>query len=286
MVFTIQSQYIDSLGKLRIIYGFYNKQLINLLTFPLAPLNKVPIETRNKVQSFPINIKKKEFIEDLKEDLKCDEVVRTSTGYRFINSTFPPSVFVPIDTNNPAPFPLMIDGVSDYHSELDTYKDRIHKANIFKQYVIFLYSCDSTNYDSSESFVVKENHDYDFENWNPSNWMSLQNEKMIVISNLSFSPSVQQPILLSKMSNQTFQLLNAKRLETCIKEGEGKCESIHLAKPSESNQWMEYQSPAGGHCLFHSVLRGWAKLHQNHSQIMLMHLLYLPQYHFHILLQI
>ena len=92
---------------------------------------------------------------------------------------------------------------------------------------------------------------------------------MIVISNLSFSPSVQQPILLSKMSNQTFQLLNAKRLETCIKEGEGKCESIHLAKPSESNQWMEYQSPAGGHCLFHSVLRGWAKLHQNHSKLLI-----------------
>ena len=192
MVFTIQSQYIDSVGKLRIIYGFHNKykQLINLITFPLAPLNKVPIEPCNKVQSFLINNEIIDFIEDLKGELKCDETLFTSTGCWLKNSTFPPSVFVPIDTDydtiDPVSFPLMIDGVSPFRSKLDTYKDRVHKANIFKQYVVFLYSCGRANYNPRDSFVIKPDHDYDFENWDPPNWMSLQNKKMIVASNLSF----------------------------------------------------------------------------------------------------
>ena len=91
MVFTIQSQYIDSVGKLRIIYGFYKKQLINLLTFPLPPLAKVVNNPYNKVQSFPGKIKIDDFVEHLKNELNCDEVIHTSAGYWFKNSTFPPS---------------------------------------------------------------------------------------------------------------------------------------------------------------------------------------------------
>ena len=119
MVFTIHSQYIDSVGKLRIIYGVYKTLLINLLTFPLPPLNQVPIEPHNKVVSFSIN-KIGDFINDLKSDLNCVEVIRTSTGCWFKNSTFPPSVFVPINTDLKTdeliPFPLMIDGFSSYLS--------------------------------------------------------------------------------------------------------------------------------------------------------------------------
>ena len=128
MVFTIQSQYIDSVGKLRIIYGFYKKQLINLLTFPLPPLAKVVIKTYNKVKSFPDNeIKIDDFVEHLKNELNCDEVIHTSTGYWFKNSTFPPSVFVPTMETLPLkpddllPFPLMIDRGSPDLSKLDTY---------------------------------------------------------------------------------------------------------------------------------------------------------------------
>ncbi len=272
MVFTIQSQYIDSLGKLRIIYGFHNKykQLINLVTFPSAPLNKVPIEISNKLQSFSLNNEILVFIEDLKTELKCDEVLFTSTGCWLKNSTFPPSVFVPIDSDNdtkdPVSFPLMIDGASPSRSELDAYKDRVHQANIFKQYVVFLYSCEPDRYNPFDSFVINPDHDYDFGNWDPPNWLSLQNKKMIVASGLSFLDRRQQ---LSELSNQTFQLLNSERLRTCIKEGRGRCQSIHLANPSESNQWMEYRSPAGGHCLFHSVLRGWAKLHKPTSKLLI-----------------
>ena len=272
MVFTIQSQYVDSVGKLRIIYGFHNKykQLINLITFPLAPLNKVPIEPCNKVQSFSINNEIIGFIEDLKSELKCDETLFTSTGCWLKNSTFPPSVFVPIDTDydtiDPVSFPLMIDGVSPFRSKLDTYKDRVHKANIFKQYVVFLYSCEPARYNLFDSFVIKPDHDYDFENWDPPNWLSLQNKKMIVASGLPFLDRRQR---LSELSNQTFQSLNAERLETCIKDGGGRCRSIHLPNPSESNKWIEYRSPAGGHCLFHSVLRGWAKLHKNSSKLLI-----------------
>ena len=259
MVFTIQSQYIDSVGKLRIIYGFHNKykkQLINLLTFPLPPLGKVHIETHNKVQSFSTN-KIDDFITDLKAELSCNEVLLTSTGCWFKNSTFPPSVFIPIDTdfkpNGPIPFPLMIDGVSPYLSELDTYKDRVHKANIFKQYVLFLYSCDPDNYSLKNSFVIKTPPNYNFDKWDPPNWMSLENKKMFVLNPTTFPP-------LSELSPENFKRLNSERLKMCFEDGKGECQTKYLPKPTDPGKWKEYQSPGGGHGLFHSILRGHAKL--------------------------
>lgn len=275
MVFTIQSQYVDSLGKLRIIYGFHNKykQLINFFTFPLAPLNKVPIEPCNKVQSFPLDNEMVVVIEDLKRELKGGEPLFTSTGCWLKNSTFPPSVFVPLDTaddtaddtKDPLPFPLMIDGAAPFRSKLDTYKDRVHTANIFKQYAVFLYSSDPDNYNPRDSFVVKPDHDYDFEAWDPPNWMSVKNKKMFDVSNLSY---LGHPVL-SKLLAQTFQELNAERLKRCIKGGGGECSSIYLPDPSAEHEWMEYQSPAGGHCLFHSVLRGWAKIPRVSSKVLI-----------------
>ena len=70
MVFKIKSQYIDPVGKLRIIYGVFNSHAINLLTFPSAPLDKVSIELDHKVTPFlEINAA---FIENFKEELESD----------------------------------------------------------------------------------------------------------------------------------------------------------------------------------------------------------------------
>ena len=264
MVFTIHSQYIDSVGKLRIIYGFFNKnknELINILTFPLPPLDKVPYDPHNKIKSFPIN-KINPFIEDLKRELNCTDVIPTSTGYWFKNSTFPPSVFVPIDetdikTNDVLPFPLMVDG-SDKPSKLDVYKDRVHKANIFKQYVLFLYACEPRSYSLENSFVIKgKDHHYDFEKWDPPNWLSLENTKMFVL-NPSFKLSQLSELPpLSQLTSEMFRNLNSERLKMCFEQGRGECKTEHLPKPTAPGKWKEYRSPGGGHCLFsHGSARG------------------------------
>ena len=250
MVFTIQSQYIDSVGKLRIIYGFYKKQLINLLTFPLPPLAKVVNNPYNKVKSFPDNkIKIDDFVEHLKNELNCDEVIHTSAGYWFKNSTFPPSVFVPaMDTplkpDDLLPFPLMVDRGSPRLSKLDTYKNAIHKANIFKQYVLFLYACDTDNYSLENSFVIKgPNHNYDFENWNPPNWLSLENDKMFVLNSSFKLPRLslsELPPRLSELTSTMFRKLNFERLKMCFKDGRGECKTEYLPKPTVPGKWKEY----------------------------------------------
>jgi len=263
MVFRIDSQYIDSVGKLRIIYGFFNSHLINLLTFPSAPLDKVSIELDHKVTPFlEINAA---FIENFKEELESDQIWVTETGVWFKNSVFPPFVCVPINKDQvqqailpPISFPLMIQGSPQ--SSLDAYKSRIHKANIFKQYVLFLYSCNRDNYSAENSFVIKDNPNYEFEKWNPPNWLSLENKKMFVL-NRPFPPSFKLSTL-SKLPSEIFRDLNSERLKMCIKEGGGQCLPNQLPKPvgETKNKWKEYQSPAGGHCLFHTILRADAKL--------------------------
>ena len=93
MVFTIKSQYIDPVGKLRIIYGVFNSHAINLLTFPSPPLDKIPIEPDNKVVPVEIN---DAFIKNFKDELGSDQIWRTNTGVWFKNSVFDAFVFFPL----------------------------------------------------------------------------------------------------------------------------------------------------------------------------------------------
>ena len=87
----------------------------------------------------------------------------------------------------------------------------------------------------------------------PPNWMSLENKKMFVLNPTTFPP-------LSELSPENFKRLNSERLKMCFEDGKGECQTKYLPKPTDPGKWKEYQSPGGGHGLFHSILRGHAKL--------------------------
>lgn len=73
MGFRITSQYIDFAGKLRIIYGHFNSQKVTLLTFPSAPLDKVPLEADPKIELFRGALTDR-FIKTFQDELQSDGV--------------------------------------------------------------------------------------------------------------------------------------------------------------------------------------------------------------------
>ena len=263
MVFKIKSQYIDSAGKLRIIYGYFNSQFINLLTFPLPPLDNVPIETESQINS--LHEIGDTFIDDFNDELKGENYFIDNSGLWFKNFVFPPFVFIPLDKNlvpsNISPlisFPLMIEGSPQ--SSLDVYKDRVHKANIFKQYVLFLYSCDPHNYSLENSFVINDNPNYEFDKWDPPNWLSLENEKMVVLDESKEETHIQLIVpnedfkkrldfYLRKELQVNKDLVDTQKNRETIphfykfKTNFKKWDNIHLfSSPEGLKQWVRYKN--------------------------------------------